>query len=91
MARVTEADIYEINRLYLEVKTYAGVARLTGFAPTTVKKYILPNFAAKPITKFCGETKLDLDLFKIPIWNDLISLSDEEKKEMNELRKEVNM
>ena len=44
MKFVTQADIKEMNRLYLELKTYAAVARVTGFSPSTVKKYIVPDF-----------------------------------------------
>ena len=38
---VTQEMIKEINELYTEIKTYAGVARKIGIAPTTVKKYIV--------------------------------------------------
>ena len=42
MARkVTEEDKILINELYIKLKTYAAVARETGFSPTTVKKYII--------------------------------------------------
>ena len=33
MRVVTQSDIKEFNRLYLELKTYAAVARKTGFSP----------------------------------------------------------
>lgn len=36
--RVTKDDVIKINELYLKHKTYAAVARETGFAPSTVKK-----------------------------------------------------
>ena len=42
MARkVTEEDKILMNELYLKLKTYAAVARETGFSPTTVKRYII--------------------------------------------------
>ena len=48
MARkVTEEDKILINELYIKLKTYAAVARETGFSPTTVKKYIIANYIPK--------------------------------------------
>ncbi len=44
MRVVKESDIKEMNRLYLELKTYAGVARVTGFSPSTVNNYIKKDF-----------------------------------------------
>jgi DNA invertase Pin-like site-specific DNA recombinase len=45
--KVTEQDKIQINELYLELKTYAAVARETGFSPSTVKKYIIPNYISQ--------------------------------------------
>lgn len=42
--KVTNEDILRINELYHKHKTYAEVARQTGFAPSTVKKYIIPGW-----------------------------------------------
>ena len=39
-SKVTNEDILRINELYYKHKTYAEVARQTGFAASTVKKYI---------------------------------------------------
>ena len=36
--RVTDEDIKKMNELYLEIGTYAGVAREVGFSGSTVKK-----------------------------------------------------
>ena len=89
--RVTQQDIIKINELYLQHKTYAAVARETGFSATTVKKYIIQNFAAVPTTKFEGSTELKTSIFKEYPWDNLIDLSDKEKEEMEILRKEVNL
>ena len=89
--RVTQEDIIKINELYLQHKTYAAVARETGFSATTVKKYIIQNFAAVPTTKFEGSTELKTNIFKECPWDDLLDLSDKEKEEMEILRKEVNL
>ena len=42
--RVTDADKIIINMLYIKEGTYAEVARQTGFAPSTVKKYIVSDY-----------------------------------------------
>lgn len=89
--KVTQQDIIKINELYLQYKTYAAVARETGFSAATVKKYIIQNFAAVPTTKFEGSTELKSEIFKGYSWDNLIDLSDKEKEEMEILRKEVNL
>lgn len=89
--KVTQQDIIKINELYLKYKTYAAVARETGFSATTVKKYIVQNFAAVPTTKFEGSTELKSEIFKEYSWDNLLELSDNEKEEMEILRKEVNL
>lgn len=93
--KVTHEDIVKMNELYLEIKTYAGVARVVGFSPTTVKKYIDPNFV--PVSKiekyiFSAEI-LDISAIEYPSssedWSKLLSLSEEEKILCDELRKEI--
>ena len=44
MARVIQEEIKEMNELYLQYKTYSAVAREVGRAPSTVKRYIDPNY-----------------------------------------------
>ncbi len=44
--RVTQDEIVIMNELYLEKGTYAAVAREVGFSPSTVKKYIIPNYVS---------------------------------------------
>ena len=44
---VTQEMAKEINELYLQIGTYAGVARKIGIAPTTVKKYVVPHYIAE--------------------------------------------
>ena len=43
-SKVTNEDILRINELYYKHKTYAEVARQTGFAASTVKKYVDKNW-----------------------------------------------
>lgn len=95
MTRITQDDIIRMNTLYLKIKTYAGVARETGFSPTTVKKYIIPNF--KPmeevkVKKFEGDITLasiEFEKFRVPKWNEFILLTDEEIEEIKELWEEM--
>ena len=44
MRRVTEDEIRQMNELYLQYRTYSAVAKEVGRAPSTVKKYIDPNY-----------------------------------------------
>ena len=47
--KVTNEDILRMNEAYYKYKTYAETARQTGFSASTVKKYIIPNWA--PVAK----------------------------------------
>ena len=85
--KVTPDDILQMNTLYLELKTYAAVARKTGFSAGTVKKYIIPNFT--PATE---KTKWDGIL--LPVGTFIISnedLSELEIEVLNQLRKEIEI
>ena len=84
MKRVTIDDVIKINQAYLKHKTYAGAARETGFSPTTIKKYIIPDF---------GEEKNPL------VWNKKLpepgtffitnkDFTPEELQEIEEMRKD---
>ena len=56
---VTQEMTKEINELYLQIGTYAGVARKIGIAPTTVKKYVIPGYTSeKEIKKIKGDLLL---------------------------------
>lgn len=53
--RVTNEDILKFNEIYYRTKTYAEVARETGFSASTVKKYIDKNWepvAVENIVRF---------------------------------------
>ena len=93
--RITEEDKININELYLKHKTYAEVARQTGFSPSTVKKYVIPNYVSKDslkITKFNESNVVKMHhSFPLDIrgWESLLILTEAEKTAMNELRKEI--
>lgn len=96
MARkVTIEDIKLFNELYYKHKTYAEVARQTGWSASTVSKYIDKNyvpvvqesvkrFDMSTIPEFTTERFVD-----IVNYGDLCVLSEEEKKEVVELWEEL--
>ena len=95
VSKVQPSDIVKMNELYLKYGTYAAVAREVGFAATTVKKYIVKDFQSEadlPIIRFEGSVIKAEDL-SLPVnieqWNKWLNLSDEEKIECDELRKEI--
>ena len=96
-SKVTNEDILRINELYYKHKTYAEVARQTGFAASTVKKYIIKNW--EPIKT---DNIIRFDLVNLPNFSeatplfrgvenygDLCILSEEEKNEMKSLWEEL--
>lgn len=95
--RIDDLTIQRINELYLHYGTYAAVAREIGCAASTVKKYIIPNFSKKEEIIQSGMTipsihDFDMSTFmNLQRWNALIVLSDEEKEDLEELRKEVRL
>ena len=94
-SKVTSEDILRINELYYKYKTYAEVARQTGFSASTVKKYVIPGWkpvATENIVKF--ELKqipeFDGSIFKnVDNYGDLCVLTEREKEEMTELWREL--
>lgn len=54
--RVSSNDILKINELFYVDPVYSHVAKLTGFSPSTVKKYIIEGFRPrKPREKMSVE------------------------------------
>ena len=97
MARtvITQEKIIEINDLYLEIGTYSGVAKIIGCAPSTVKKYIIPNYVPKDKIQSKKVTIDDLPEFSteglknLENWGEVCLLSNEEKEEIKELWNEM--
>lgn len=91
--KVQPQDIIKMNELYLIHKTYAAVARLTNFSPTTVKKYIQENFTSQKDIKTtpCNSVIKPIKdiVSNFTNWNDFLKLSPEEQEECNQLRKEI--
>lgn len=59
--KVTNEDILRINEIYYKTKVYAETARQTGFSASTVKKYIIPNWA--PVA---SENIVRFDMAQLP-------------------------
>ena len=101
MARnvITQDKIIEMNELYLEIGTYAGVSRAMGGSPsaTTVKKYIIPGYTSKHniVTKVFQKGDLPefaTDMFRgVDNWGDLCRLSKEGHEEIVLLWDELSM
>lgn len=96
--RVTAEDIKKINEIYCKEKSYAEVARQTGFSPSTVKKYVITDYVPEEELEIKRFSKEDMPvifgvyLFRgIDNYGELCELSEEEKKEIYELQKEVSI
>lgn len=95
MTVITQKEIKEINRLYLQLKTYAAVARATGFSPATVKKYVIKDYVEADESKFIRFDRplpdFDSSMFRGDDWGALCLLSEEEEQEIRELWKELDV
>ena len=96
MARkVTIDDIKQFNELYYKHKSYAEVARITGWSSSTVSKYVDKNYApaAESEIKRFGITSMPtfstVAFETVANLGELCVLSDEEKEEIKELWKEL--
>lgn len=95
--KVTNEDIVRINELYYKHKTYAEVARQTGFSASTVKKYVTPGWTpvvVENIQKFDLEQMPDYEeavkLFRdVHNYGSLCVLTSYEEEEIRELWKEL--
>lgn len=90
-------EIQQINELYYKYHTYAEVARQTGFAPSTIKKYVDSNWQPRNEKSWKRFNSTELPEFKTDIFKgiknlgDLCVLSNEEKKEIEELWEELEI
>lgn len=96
MAKVTPQDIILINQIYYRCKNKAQTARETGFSPSTVAKYINPNFSTcevAPVTNTPPKVTKDLFPWNTTLhnWNSFLDLTKEEKEDLEDLRKEVTI
>ena len=94
--KVTPNDIARFNELYYKLKTYAAVARETGFSASTVKKYIDPKWKPVDMTTVKRFYLGDVPEFSAARflstenWGELCIYSTQEKKEIEELWNEIS-
>ncbi len=93
--RVTNEDIKRFNKLYMLSHNYSAVARITGFTPNTVKRYIIPNYEEveeENITRYEGGLpEFDVASFRGIDWNTICVLTEQEKEDLKELWKELEL
>lgn len=98
--RLTAEDKVKINELYYTTKNYSAVARQLGFAPSTVKKYVIPDWKPQDKTEWRHFTHDMLPVFDhlsmeqfvgVHNYGDLCVLSDEEREEIRELWGELDL
>ena len=93
--KVTQEDKIRMNELYLKYKTYAEVARQTGFSASTVKKYIISDFIPQDKLEIKKFDKIIPNTFPADFpknndeWARLLAFTDLEAANMEELRKEI--
>lgn len=90
--------IIKMNELYLQIKTYAGVSRALGGtpSPSTVKKYIIPNYTSRKNIKktiFNWSNVLPKEEIKLEFKDcgDLCEMSLIEFSEIKELWEELSI
>jgi len=95
--KITDEIKIQINNLYLKHGTYSAVAKEIGCAPTTVKKYIIPDYVPvaecekKIFTNDDIPTDLSMDKFLVTDnFGDLCVLEKYEDVEVVELWKEMS-
>ena len=96
-SKVTNEDILRINELYYKYKTYAEVARQTGFAASTVKKYVDKNWEPVVLEEIITFKMEDIPDFKEAVkcfqgvdnYGDLCVLTEQEREEIKELWREL--
>lgn len=101
--RITPEQIEEINELYVKLKVKKKVAEIVGVSPSTVSKYILPDYVPKAERKTVA---LDIEPRGIgqiveiiknssdrpaKAFADACKLSEDEWAELKEMQKEITV
>lgn len=92
--RITDEQIEQINKVYLDCGTYSGTAKIVGVSPSTVKKYIIPDYSEEPIiiskvNKISPKDINSINKFKsaIDVYNATL-ITEEEGKELKNFWRE---
>lgn len=94
--RVSAEDIKVMNELYAQCHNYSQVSRETGFAPSTVKKYIIKGYIPKEDREILRFIPSSIPEFtgcrfnNIENYGDLCVLSSKEEEEIKQLWKELD-
>lgn len=91
--KIGPEEIVKINEAYKATGTYAAAARIVGCAPSTVKRYIIPDYTSAPVVETEEITLPPLEEIadKLPPWYDITCLTPEEEKEIKLLWKEMSV
>lgn len=96
--RVTVNDIRQMNDIYYVCKSYAEVARQTGWSASTVAKYVDKEYqpiVLANIKRFNLETDMpefSTEMFEgVENWGDLCVMTEEEEVGIKELWKELEI
>ena len=97
--KITTDIIKQINELYIKLGTYAAVARELGIAPTTVKKYVVPDYCPleeRKIKKFNViydlPAQYSTEMFEgVENFGDLCEYTEDEAVEIVELWEELSL
>lgn len=95
--KITSEKIVQINELYAKNHNYSATAREIGVAPSTVKKYVDPNYIPKANLVI---THVDIDKVRAQVESftlnlkeiekdSCLNLSEEEKNEIQQLWREL--
>jgi predicted transcriptional regulator len=100
--RITEEKIIEINEVYLECKVKSKTAEIVGVSPSTVSKYLIPNYISqkkeekveftKEITgaqDFIDRIIGTVDCSPVKALCEICKLTQEEWDEMKEIQKGI--
>lgn len=91
--RVQQEDIIKMNELYIQIGTYAGVARAVGFSAGTVKRYIQENYVPQDKIKTIEKLEFEIpsisDLVYPKNWNEFLQLTDTELEGMKILQQSI--
>lgn len=91
--RITEETKVQINELYIEYGVKKRVAEILGISPSTVSKYIIPNYKSQKETKIEFSTlprgcKVFIKNIQEKNFCDACRLTEEEQNELKQFQKE---